>query len=69
MMSNENFTSALKMKDHNVRNAHVEMALQQLDILKMYSEFINKMGWVLTPKVTTETQVKSIYLLAKVLIY
>lgn len=59
MMSGENYTSALMMKDDNVRNAHVEMALQQLEIQKKYSEFIKRMGWEFTPHVTTQTQEKT----------
>lgn len=43
-MSNENYVSALMMKDKNVRNAHVEMALQQLAVQEKYAVFIKEMG-------------------------
>lgn len=59
LMSNENYTSALLMKNRNVRNAHVEMALQQLEIQKRYSDFINRMGWSFVPHADTQEQVKT----------
>src|SRR5690625_6611282 len=59
LMSNENYTSALLMKNRNVRNAHVEMALQQLEIQKRYSDFINRMGWSFVPHADTQEQVRS----------
>ncbi|MFD1849395.1 spore coat protein [Oceanobacillus bengalensis] len=59
LMSNANYTSALLMKNRNVRNAHVEMALQQLEIQKRYSDFINRMGWSFVPHADTQEQVKT----------
>src|SRR5699024_3980134 len=59
LMSNENYTSALLMKDRNVRNAHVEMALQQLEIQKRYSDFINRMGWSFVPHADAQERVKT----------
>src|SRR5699024_8678531 len=59
LMSNENYTSALLMKDRNVRNAHVEMAMQQLEIQKRYSDFINRMGWSFVPHADAQEQVKT----------
>ncbi|WP_047984066.1 spore coat protein [Ornithinibacillus californiensis] len=56
MISGENYTAALMMKDNNVRNAHVEMALQQLEIQKKYSEFIKRMGWELTLGISNKKQ-------------
>src|SRR5699024_7351510 len=59
IMSNENYTSDILMKDRNVRNAHVEMAMQQLEIQKRYSEFINRMGWSFVPHADAQEQVKT----------
>lgn len=58
-MSNENYVSALMMKDRNARNAHVEMALQQLEVLKRYAAFINQMGWLFVPYVSMKDQVNT----------
>ncbi|KAB8139207.1 hypothetical protein F9U64_01655 [Gracilibacillus oryzae] len=59
LMSNENYISAIMMKDKNARNAHVEMALQQLEAQKRYSEFINRMGWTFVPHVSVQDQVNT----------
>lgn len=59
LMSNENYMSAIMMKDKNVRNAHVEMALQQLEAQKRYAEFINRMGWAFVPHVSVQDQVNT----------
>src|SRR5699024_10164383 len=59
LMSNENSTSALLMKDRNVRNAHVEMAMQQLEIQKRYSDFITRMGWSFVTHADAQEQVKT----------
>src|SRR5699024_10205933 len=37
-MSNENYVSALMMKNQHVRTIHVQMALQQLEIQDKYEE-------------------------------
>lgn len=58
-MSNTNYVSALMMKNTNVRNAHVEMALQQLAVMEKYAEFINQMGWAFVPHVSTQDQVNT----------
>lgn len=58
-MSNENYVSALMMKDQNVRNAHVEMALQQLTIQEKLAAFIEKMGWSFVPHVSVQDQVNT----------
>ncbi|MEN1970116.1 hypothetical protein WMZ97_18850 [Lentibacillus sp. N15] len=43
-MSNDNYSSALMMKDQNVRHIHVEMGLQQFQIMEMYTTFMEQMG-------------------------
>ncbi|ASK61306.1 hypothetical protein CFK37_03490 [Virgibacillus phasianinus] len=58
-LSNENYVSALMMKDKNVRNAHVEMALQQLTVQEKYTAFIKNMGWAFVPHVSVEDQVNT----------
>ncbi|MDF0728111.1 hypothetical protein PY093_15685 [Cytobacillus sp. S13-E01] len=59
-MANSNFTSALMMKDPNVKHIHFEMAIQQATLERNYNDFIKKMGWEHPPKVTKETQVFTI---------
>ncbi|ASN04807.1 hypothetical protein [Virgibacillus necropolis] len=58
-MSNENYFSALMMKDQNVRNAHVEMALQQLAVQEKYAAFIQEKGWTFVPHVSAHDQVNT----------
>ncbi|MFS0752807.1 hypothetical protein [Oceanobacillus sp. 1P07AA] len=58
-MSVENYNSAMMMQDMNVKNAHIEMALQQNQIKEKYAEFIKKMGWDFAPKATTSSQVNT----------
>ncbi|WP_053220128.1 hypothetical protein [Virgibacillus senegalensis] len=48
-MADDNFSSALMMKDMAVRNAHVEMALQQTELLRRYDAFLEEMGWMYVP--------------------
>lgn len=55
-MSNENFFSALMMKDQHVRKIHVQMALQQLELQGKYSEFIKRNGWGFTPYASVHEQ-------------
>jgi|GEM_PF-4595961 len=42
-MANKNFNSGLRMKAENVRNIHIQMALQQTMILNRYSALMNKL--------------------------
>ncbi|MBD8069271.1 hypothetical protein F7888_09775 [Bacillus sp. PS06] len=56
LMANDNFTSALMMKDHHVKHAHIEMALQEEKLQSMYSEVIKQIDGDFTPKVTEKMQ-------------
>ncbi|MEN2768910.1 hypothetical protein [Ornithinibacillus xuwenensis] len=58
-MSNLNYVSALMMKNQQVRNAHLEMALQQLKFQEEYERIINVNGWSYIPKATKEEQLKT----------
>lgn len=55
-MSNNNYGSALMMQDPYVRNIHVQMALQQFEMLYIYGEIIARMGWMFTPHASTHEQ-------------
>jgi hypothetical protein len=55
-MANENFVSALMMKNPNARHAHIEMALQQTTIQEKYGELIKSRGWEYVPHVCLEEQ-------------
>lgn len=55
-MSNNNYVSALMMQDPYVRNIHIQMALQQFEMLDKYNELITKMGWTFTPHATVHEQ-------------
>lgn len=55
-MSTENYNSAMKMQNMNVKNAHIEMALQQNQIKEKYASFIKKMGWAFAPNAANRAQ-------------
>jgi spore coat protein CotF len=55
-MALDYFTSALRMKDPNVRNVHFQMALQQVALQESYSNFIKELGWDQAVDVTYEQQ-------------
>lgn len=55
-MSNNNYVSALMMQDPYVRNMHVNMAIQQYEMLEIYSQFITRMGWTYTPHASIQEQ-------------
>ncbi|WP_010651533.1 hypothetical protein [Oceanobacillus massiliensis] len=60
-MSSTNFNSALMMQNPNVIHAHIEMALQQHQIMKMYDEFIESMGWKFIPHATAQEQLNTYF--------
>jgi hypothetical protein len=61
-MATDNFSSALRMKAHNVRDIHFNMALQQVKIQGQYSGFMKSMGWEHAPESSLEEQVKTLQL-------
>lgn len=58
-MANTNFTSGLMMQNQNVRNVHVEMALQQLKMMELYEQFIHRIGGPFIPRVSNEEQLRT----------
>ncbi|MFN2745773.1 MULTISPECIES: hypothetical protein [unclassified Bacillus (in: firmicutes)] len=56
-MAGDNFFSALLMKDNHVRNAHIQMALQQASLQEMYSRLIKRMGLGYTPHASINAQI------------
>src|SRR5699024_9269135 len=58
-MSNENYISALMMKNQNVRNIHAEMALQQFTLQGKYADFIKRMGWSFVPNASIQDQINT----------
>ncbi|GAM11956.1 hypothetical protein [Mesobacillus selenatarsenatis] len=57
-MAKDNFVSALKMKDPKVKQIHIEMALQQVQLLKMVTEYLQENEADVTPLGTAEEQKK-----------
>lgn len=57
-MAKDNFVSALKMKDPKVKEAHIEMALQQVELLDMITEFLKENEADVTPLGTADEQKK-----------
>ncbi|UOR12078.1 spore coat protein [Halobacillus amylolyticus] len=55
-MADNNFVSALMMKNPNVRRAHIEMALQAA-LQERYGELIKRMGWAFVPHVSVQDQI------------
>ncbi|UOR11690.1 hypothetical protein [Halobacillus amylolyticus] len=58
-MATTNFTSALLMKDTNVKYAHIEMALQQVTLQEMYAEVIKGREWSFVPHVSVDDQINT----------
>lgn len=58
-MANDNFTSALNMKDPHVKKIHTEMALQQSQIAEQISMLAQQNGWMSHPNVTVNEQVNA----------
>ncbi len=58
-MADNNFVSALMMKNPNVRYAHIEMALQQAALQERYGELIKRMGWAFVPHVSVQAQINT----------
>lgn len=59
-MSQDNFSSALKMKTPNVKEIHLHMALQQYKLQEKYEDFIKAMGWAHDPNASIEEQNKTV---------
>ncbi|WP_138416026.1 hypothetical protein [Aquibacillus sediminis] len=59
-MANNNFLSALMMKNDNVKQVHYEMATQQANFEKIYSDYIKHMEWSVTTHVDDDEQLKII---------
>lgn len=57
-MAKDNFVSALKMKDPQVKQIHIEMALQQVKLLNMVTEFLKEIEADVTPMGTPDEQKK-----------
>lgn len=57
-MALDNLVSALKMKDPKVKHAHVQFALQEIEIVKDVTEILKEMGAEITPLGTEEEQQK-----------
>lgn len=57
-MAKDNFLSALKMKDPQVKKTHFEMALQQVDFLKEITAYLKEQNAEQTPLGTAEEQKK-----------
>ncbi|UOQ94377.1 spore coat protein [Halobacillus shinanisalinarum] len=58
-MAETNFTSALMMRDTNVRYAHIEMALQQITLQEGFAEVIKQRGWSFSPHVGVADQINT----------
>lgn len=58
-MANNNFTSALNMKNPQVKKIHVEMALQQSQIAEQIGMLAQQNGWMSHPNASTTEQVEA----------
>lgn len=59
-MASNNFNSALMMKKQNVRQTHIDMALQQSKLQQMYDRIIKRNEGDFTPKATQKEQLLTI---------
>lgn len=55
-MANDNFTSGLIMKDPQVKQTHIEMALQQSHIADQIGTLAKQNGWMSHPNATATEQ-------------
>lgn len=55
-MAKENFSSAMNMKDPQVKKIHIEMALQQSHIADQLSMLAQQNGWMSHPNATATEQ-------------
>ncbi|MRG86864.1 spore coat protein [Salinibacillus xinjiangensis] len=60
LMASNNFMSALMMKDPNVKQVHIEMAIQEVQLQALYDQIIEHMNWIFTPKVTEQMQLTTL---------
>ncbi|RPF50381.1 hypothetical protein [Aquisalibacillus elongatus] len=58
-MANTNYVSALMMKDPDVKNAHIEMSLQQTNIQEQYANLISMMNWSFVPHSSLKNQLQT----------
>ncbi|WP_077622963.1 hypothetical protein [Sediminibacillus massiliensis] len=56
LMSNDNYTSALLMKDPNVKNIHIQMAYQDVTFQMLYDSFLQGASKPFIPRATKEVQ-------------
>ncbi|WP_117170735.1 hypothetical protein [Paraliobacillus sediminis] len=59
-MAHTNFTSALMMKNENVKHVHYEMAVQQATYMNYISAFVKEKDWAPSIKASQVTQRKVI---------
>lgn len=59
-MAADNFTSALLMKDMQVKFIHIEMALQEVKLQSLYNEIIQQINADFTPKATEQMQLQTL---------
>jgi hypothetical protein len=64
-MANDNFISATNMKNPQVKQIHVEMALQQSTIAKQYHMLGEQLGWMSHPDATSTEQSEAMSTLMK----
>ncbi|MBB6449661.1 hypothetical protein HNR44_001639 [Geomicrobium halophilum] len=59
-MAQDNFNSSLSMNAQNVRNIHLQMALQQFGLQSRYSDFIESKGWDYAPNASIQEQIHAL---------
>ncbi|SEM14790.1 hypothetical protein SAMN05192533_101206 [Mesobacillus persicus] len=58
-MANDNFNSALRMKAQNVRDIHINMALQQASLQRRYHHFLEQNMKEVSPESSIQEQVNT----------
>ncbi|WP_409250746.1 hypothetical protein V1502_11270 [Bacillus sp. SCS-153A] len=53
-LSKTNYTHSTVMKDKEVKETHVRMAMDQMEIAKQYEEIIKENGWSVQPSADSE---------------
>jgi hypothetical protein len=62
-MAHGNFSSALRMKEKNVRDIHIHMALQQVSLQQRYTHYIKQNMKEVAPESSRQEQLNTLQLL------
>jgi hypothetical protein len=66
-LSKANYNHSTVMKDEKVKQTHVRMAMDQMEIAKQYEEIIKKNGWSAQPSASSDEMSKVVNQIKKLI--